>query len=85
MDVYVGPPDVDAIETPFIAATDDQIVYFAVLASVQGQMESRGWYIMSRKSLPQETLYLQSTSAISWTEKSVTEVKRKIRGLDIFS
>ena len=42
MDPDVGAPDVDAVETSFVAAADGHVVDFAVCAGVDGEVEGGG-------------------------------------------
>lgn len=42
MDVHVEAPNVNAIQSTFIATTNDEIIDFATLHGVEDQVESRG-------------------------------------------
>ena len=38
----IAAPDIDSVQTTFVNAMDDSVIYFAIGACIQRQMEYRG-------------------------------------------
>jgi hypothetical protein len=80
VDVNVRSPDVNTVQTTSCASMNNCIVHFSIGASVQREVESRGFVESSVLSFDHEEGCLQSTRATSCIEKLLTSKKRRMRG-----
>lgn len=79
VDMDVASPDIDAIKSPSVTATNDHIVDLAVTRVVHDKMECRSYSKIS-PSLNHEGGVPQSTKVMSCTEKSSVWTSRRMRG-----